>query len=443
MERRFSLVDRRDKSKNLRLFVNLRNAHILLLFIGLVFVAPKALIHADEKIVLGVATSMTSLEGEESYKAVQLAVNQINARGGVQVRERAIPIKLLSIDLIDAFSAVPVSESLQRLEKFIKEERVNAIVVGPFRSEVLLPSMDIIAKHKVPMLGTIAMSAASEVKIMKDPKYKYIFRVCLDSKYLVSYLIDSMKFLNEQFGFNRVFIINQDVAWARATASLMIKLFFERAGWVILGLEDYPIGATDFRAGLMEAHQKGAQVILPIFDMPQSGILVKQWNLMRVPALLCGFISPMVGPSAWKKFDGNIAGALNVVFELGNVPSTRYTPARDFYNAFQTTHGKEIEAGHGPAPAYDSVYLIAEAITKARSLDPDKIVSALEDANRVGVMGRIIFHKGHQVIFGQDPEKEAVACVIQWTKEGRRKIVYPTSIAEGEIELPSFFRRAN
>jgi branched-chain amino acid transport system substrate-binding protein len=441
--KRFPVVERRDRSKKLRCFVNLMNAHILLLFIGLVFVTPRAHIHAAEKIVLGVATSMTSLEGEESYKAVQLAVNEINATGGVKVGDGRMPIRLVSIDLCDAFSAVPVSESLQRLENFIRRERVNAIVVGPFRSEVLLPSMDIIAHHKVPMLGTIAMSAASEVKIMKDPKYRYIFRVCLDSKYLVSYLINTMKFLNERFGFNRVFIINQDVAWARATASLMIKLFFERAGWVILGLEDYPIGATDFREGLMKAHTKGAQVILPIFDMPQSGILVKQWNLMRVPALLCGFISPMVGPSAWKKFDGNIAGALNVVFELGNVPSTKYTPASDFYHAYRKTHGKEIEAGHGPAPAYDSVYLIAEAIRKARSLDPDKIISALEDANRVGVMGRIIFHKGHQVIFGQDPEKEAVACVIQWAEGGRRRIVYPTSIAEGEIELPTFFKQTD
>ncbi|MBI5604904.1 MAG: amino acid ABC transporter substrate-binding protein, partial [Deltaproteobacteria bacterium] len=63
-------------------------------------------------------------------------------------------------------------------------------------------------------------------------------------------------------------------------------------------------------------------------------------------------------------------------------------------------------------------------------------VQAIEKTNRVGTMGRIQFHQGHQVIFGEDPNAEALACVIQWTKEGNRKIVYPPSIAEGEIELP-------
>jgi branched-chain amino acid transport system substrate-binding protein len=43
----------------------------------------------------------------------------------------------------------------------------------------------------------------------------------------------------------------------------------------------------------MKAKAKGAQVILPIFDMPQSGTLVKQWNSMRIPSLLAGFISPL------------------------------------------------------------------------------------------------------------------------------------------------------
>jgi branched-chain amino acid transport system substrate-binding protein len=51
-------------------------------------------------------------------------------------------------------------------------------------------------------------------------------------------------------------------------------------------------------------------------------------------------------------------------------------------------------------------------------------------------MGRVRFHKGHQVIFGQTPSEEALACLIQWTREGKRKIVHPESVAEGRIDLP-------
>ena len=60
-------------------------------------------------------------------------------------------------------------------------------------------------------------------------------------------------------------------------------------------MEAYPTGASDFAAGLMKAKTHGAQVILPIFDMPQSGILLKQWQSMKIPALISGFISPMTG----------------------------------------------------------------------------------------------------------------------------------------------------
>ena len=100
----------------------------------------------------------------------------------------------------------------------------------------------------------------------------------------------------------------------------------------------------------------------------------------------------------------------------------------------------DIEAGHGPAPAYASVYLIKEAIEKAGSLDPDAIVAALEQADEPGVMGRIKFSKGHQVIYGDDPEKEALGCFFQWTDDGKRVVVYPESIAEAKIALPSWMK---
>ena len=408
----------------------------LLVFISMVTIFSATGTHAAEEIILGVATSLTLLEGRESFNAVELAVDEINARGGVRMGDKRLPVRIDSIDLRGALPGVSEPDALGRLEKFIVDKKIHAIVVGPFRSEILLPGMDIIARHRVPLLGAIAMSPASDAKILKNPKYKYIFRTCLNSNYLVDYLINTMKFLRERYGFNKVYIMNQDVAWARTTASLMIKLYFERAGWEILGLENYPSGVADFTAGLTKVEESGAQIILPFFDMIESGTLVKQWHLMKGKALLCGFISPMVGPGAWKAFEGKIAGALNVIFELGNISSIKWEPAITFYRAYRVKYGREIEAGHGPAPAYESIYILAEAIERAGSLEPDKIVAALEATDRIGVMGRIRFHRGHQVIFGNDPAEDALACVFQWRKDGRRKIVYPLSVAEGEIELP-------
>jgi branched-chain amino acid transport system substrate-binding protein len=395
-------------------------------------------------IVIGVPTSTGFVEGKEGLAIVHMAVEEINAKGGVKVGSEMMKLAVESIDIRDAAPGVPVPEALLGIEKIILEKKPTALVIGPFRSEALLAGMDIIAKYKVPMIGTIAMTPASEEKIKGDPeKYKYIFRTCLNAKYLVTYLVGVMSFVNKEFGFDKVYIMNQDVAWARATADLITKNYFEKTGWTVVGHESYPTGTADFSSALMKIRAGGAQVILPIFDMPQSGILVKQWNSMRVPALLAGFISPLAGPGAWKTFDEKIGGAVNVNFELGSAIASQKVPKSvDFYASYEKKYGRPMEAGHGPAPTYESVYILAEAIERAGTLDPDAIAAEIRKTDRVGVMGRIRFDDGHQAVFGMDPNEAAVACVFQWTEQGDRINVFPESIADGKITLPPGLKSA-
>ena len=394
--------------------------------------------YGAEPIVIGVPTSLGFLEGKEAHKAVQLAVSEINAKGGVAVGGEKRMLKVVAADLRDAAPGVPVPEALLGLEKMILEQKPAAIVVGPFRSEALIAGMDLLAKYKMPMLGTIAMSPGSEKKLKSDPeKYKYVFRTCLNAVYLVKYLAGSMALINKQFGFNKVYILHQDVAWARATANIVKKVYFDKAGWEVLGQEAYPTGTSDFSSALMKARAKGAQVIMPIFDMPQSGILVKQWKSMKVPALMAGFISPLAGSNAWKTFDGKIGGAMNSIFELGNAVASPKVPKSEAFDAdYKKNYGKEVQSGHGVSPAYASVFILAEAIERAGSLDPDAIVAEVAKTDRMGVMGRIKFDQGHQVVYGMDPKETAVGVVFQWTEKGQRKIVFPESMAEAKIQLP-------
>ena len=235
--------------------------------------------------------------------------------------------------------------------------------------------------------------------------------------------------------------MHQDVAWARGTANALSGIL-KGAGWEVLGMDSYPTGAGDFSAALMKIRASGAQVILPIFDMPQSGILVKQWNTMKVPALMAGFISPLAGPGAWKNFDQKIDGAMNAIFEIGNIPVKKVPKSVAYYEAYKKRFNKEIESGHGPAPAYESVYILAEAIERAGSLDPDALAAALEKTDRSGAIGRIKFGKNHQVIFGNDPKETAIGVMFQWSKTGTREIVFPESTADAKIHLPEGMKPA-
>jgi branched-chain amino acid transport system substrate-binding protein len=414
----------------------------LLLVVSVIWVAPDAPVIAAEPIVIGVPTSLGFLEGKESHKAVQLAVGEINRKGGVNVGGVKRPFKVVAADLRDAAAGVPVPEALLGLEKLILEKKPVAIVVGPFRSEALLAGMDIFAKYKMPMLGSIAMSPGSEAKIKADPeKYKYVFRVSLNVIYWVKLLAGTNATLKKDFGFDKVYIMNQDVAWARGTAGGMAKKVYPKLGMEVVGHDQFPTGFSDFSSALMKAKVKGAGVLFTCFDMPESGVLVKQWKSIKVPGLIVGFISPMAGEAAWKTFNGKIGGLMNAVFELGNIPSEKYAPAKNFYNKYKNAYGKGIQSGHGPAPSYETVYILKEAIERAGSLDPDAIVAEIEKTDRRGVMGRIRFDEGHQVIYGTDPAETAVGAFFQWTDGGKRKIVYPKSVAEGDIFLPSWVKK--
>jgi branched-chain amino acid transport system substrate-binding protein len=408
---------------------------IVCLFLA-VFTCPAL---AQKYITLGVPTSLKLIEGFEGNRAAQLAVEEINAKGGVKVGQEKLLLKIEALDIRDGEPGVPTSEALLGIEKLILDKKVYATVVGNFRSEALLAAMDIYSKYKVINIGTIAMTPKFQEKLLADKeKYKYSFRNCLDSKYLAGYIQSMMKFINKDFGYNKVYIATQDVLWAAGTGQLMEK-WFKDNGWTVIGFDKFPVGATDFSAGLLKARAAGVQVILPIFDMPTSGILVKQWKSMKVPALMAGFISPLMGTKAWKTFGEDIDGFMNVVFEIGYFPIQAYPPTVKFSEAYQKRWKEDIQSGHGAAPSYDAVYVLANAIEKAGTLDSDKVVQALQATDMAGVVGRIKFDPGHQLIFGNDPKQAAVGCVFQWQK-GKMAVVWPESIASEKVLKPSWMK---
>ncbi len=394
-------------------------------------------------VVIGVPTALGAIEGGDSLRAVQLAVEEINAKGGVSVKGEKRPLEVVSIDTREHEPGIPVTEALAAVEKLIAEKKPSAIVVGAFRSEVLLSSMELVAKHKVPYITTIAMTPESQKRIKEDyNKYKYVFRLCLNAPYLVNYLSKTMEFIGKEYKFNRAYIVVQDVLWAKGTGAGLEK-WLKANGWEVIGMDTYPTGASDFSSSLTKAKAGKAQVIVPIFDMPQSGILLKQAKSMKVPALMAGFISPAVPGTAWKTFEGEVEGLVNLFFEIGPMPVKAVPKSVQFYEGYSRKYGQEMASklsGHGPGPSYDAVYLLAGAIEKAGSLEPDALVEAIKATDMEGVIGRIKFTDDHQVVYGTNPKETATGVVFQWKSPGVRVPVFPEAVAEGKIELPSYMR---
>jgi branched-chain amino acid transport system substrate-binding protein len=69
-------------------------------------------------------------------------------------------------------------------------------------------------------------------------------------------------------------------------------------------------------------------------------------------------------------------------------------------------------------------------------------VAQLKKTDRIGVTGRVKFDDGQQAVYGFDPTETAVGVVFQWTEDGKRKIVFPDSLAEAKIKLPKGLKPA-
>ena len=415
---------------------------VLAIFISFPYTA-SAQLKPGDPIVLGVPTALGSIEGRDGWMAIQMAVEEINAKGGVQVGATKHLLKAYSIDTREHEPGIPVHDALTAAEKLILERKPHAIVLGNFRSEVLLSSMDLMSKYKLPYVCCIAMTPIFQKKILEEyDKYKYCFRNCINAPYLAMYLGGVMGFIKKEFGFNKAYIITQDVLWAKGTGQGLEKWFKEN-GWEVAAFDTYATGASDFSPSMIKVRAQQAKVVVPIFDMPQSGILLKQARAMQIPALLAGFISPVTTENAWQVFEGEVDGMINMIYEVGPIPVKAVPKSVTFNENYGKRWGEKARtelSGHGPGPSYDAVYIMANAFERAKTVEPDAVVKALEQTDMMGAIGRIRFGKDHQVVYGFDPKETALGVGFQWVKPGKRVVVYPAGVAEAKIQLPPYMK---
>jgi branched-chain amino acid transport system substrate-binding protein len=397
---------------------------------------------AADNIVIGAPLSTAFLYGWDAERGIKLAVEEINAQGGVNVGGKKMPFKVEVIDTRDLEPGVPVSDALMAVEKLILEKKADFLIGGPVRSEAALAAMDLLGKYKkVSILTTGVLTPAYHARVEKEyDKLKYCFRIHGEAGQLVKEIMACFAELKEKAGLSKVFIMVQDVAHARGGGEIIAKVAAAQ-GWTVAGTEVYPTGTTDFSMGLLKARDAGAQVLNIWMDMPESSILLKQWYELKIPALPFGStLAAAEQPGFWKATEGKGEYTLCNVVNAGNAPSKATEWTMKFYDAYTKKWNIEPE-GLGSSSSYMAVYTLKDAIERAKSIDSGKVVEALEQTDLMGVYGRIRFNpKNHQVIPALDPKEGAVGTILQW-QAAKRIVVFPKSIATGEILLPPWMKK--
>ena len=420
---------------------------MVLILLAIVALSLPSIVSAAEKpIVLGLPTSFFQPLCKSGKLAVEMAIDEINAKGGIFVKEEGVkrPLKLVTADTRCGEPGTPVQSALMAVDKMVSEEKPDAIVVAPFRSEAMVATMDLIAKYKMITLQTIAQTPKL-IEIFKgDPeKYKYWFRATTNSTYVGTTAAMTIDSLRKQFKYEKLFLIPQDTIWARAAADAT-KGKLEGFGWKAVGYEPVAVGTNDFSPVLSKARTSGAQMLYVVGDMPTLPVCFKQWKSMKIPTMLFLDFAVVTSTKAWATYGEDLDYVLVMPFPGGTGAPVKALPKSiEFHDHWKDKKYPMMDDPRVVSSAYDAVYILKDSIERAGfvpSKNPDKFVSFIEATDMMGVSGRIKFDKStHQQMFNGNPKETSIIVAYQW-RAGKMVPVYPELVAEAKIELAPWMK---
>lgn len=411
----------------------------LVLFLVAVFYGINFAAAAGKPIVIGAPIPRASAYGQNGERGMILAVEEINAAGGVAVGNDRRPFKLEIVDSRDEEPGVPTSEVLLAIEKLILQKKVDVVAGGPVMSECGMAAMDLFARYQtIDIVGIGCYTPSWDKKVSENrDKYKHSFRASGSVKWYIKEALDLLGKIKDGHGFSKMFISIDDSLMCRKAAGIVEQLA-TKSGWEIVGKDQHPIGTTDYSVALSECKKSGAQVLFLWAYSPETSILLKQWADMEVPALPIGFIGAAEDPGFWTATNGKAAYTIVTLSEAGNTPSPATPKAQQFYAAFEKKWGVAPRST-GCVSGYETVYILKDAIERAGSLKKDKLIAALEKTSLPLVRGTVRFDENHQIIYGYDPKTAVLGNWVQW-QDGRRVTVFPEAAAMGELKMPPWLK---
>lgn len=422
----------------------MKKVAILLILLGLFLLnSQEAGSQQADPIVIGAPIPRASTYGQNGERSMILAMEEINAAGGIKLGGKNRPIKLEIVDTRDEEPGVPTSEVLLAIEKLILDKKVKILAGGPTMSECCLAALDVFPKYKVLSIVNIGCwTPGWHVKTGKDiANYKYSFRLSGNVAYWMPKVYSLLQNLKEKYGFNKMYISIAEAAHCKAAAAWIEKAAVPD-GWTIVGKDVHPLATTDFSMMLRDVRKTGAQVLFIWDHTPEALSMINQWQDMKVPAAAVGFVGPTEDPVMWKQTNGKVAYLVEFAGEGGTLPGQEITPlTKSFFNAFKKRWGDEPR-GTGNVPSYTALYLLKNAIERAGTLDVDSLVTTIEQTDMMTAGGRLKFDKtNHQAVYGNNPKDALLGQLLQW-QDGKRVCIWPQTIASGEYKLPPWMKSA-
>jgi len=331
-------------------------------------------------------TGEVSVYGVPEKLAAQLAVDEINAAGGINGKD----VELVIYD--NAYDSAKAVENAQKL--------VEDGVVAMLGSATSAPTLAIGPVALENQVLTITPSGSNaKVTMNGDVVNPYVFRACFIDPFQGLVLAN---FAYDNLSAKKAVVMGSNSSdYAKDLAKIFGDQFTANGGEVLQVGGDvswYADADTDFSAQLTSIAALGDFDVLFVADYAaRAGLIIGQAR--AIPGLENvaiigpdGFESPSLNDLA-----GGAANVNNVYFSTHFSTLLTDTKVQTFIDNYTAAAGEAPSALS--ALAYDSMYMLFAAIKTANSTDPVKVRDALEATTAfAGVSGTISFDEFHNPI---------------------------------------------
>jgi branched-chain amino acid transport system substrate-binding protein len=347
-----------------------------------------ALLHSE----LAVASGIPSAEG------AQLAAEEINARGGVPVGPDRFTIRLVLRD----YAPRPDAAATEA-RALINIDSVDAII-GPQLSAHALPAGGVAEDAHVPLLAPMASNPAVTAG------RHYVFRLAFTDPFQGEMLA---RYARDDAGARRAAVL-YDIAnpYGRDIAALF-KETFERLGGAMVATETF---TSDQRRDFTPALRRIAAAHPDVLLLPNySAVDTIQVRQARALGIRAQFLASDTWDPAGVRGVADAEGT--VVAHQWSTQSPR-AESRAFVERYRQRFG--VDPRSTAAMTYDAVFLLADAVTRAGSLEGEALRNALASTTDLRGVTGVIRYNGTG-----DPQRSGVLSRIGRTRDSLLRIVDP------------------
>ena len=307
--------------------------------------------------------------GKDNENGARMAVDEINAAGGIKAGDKTYKIELVAED-----DKADPKEGTIAAQKIVDSGAVA--VVGHLNSGTSIPASKLYADANMTQISPSATNPK-----LTDQGFKTTFRVVANDNQqgavLANYAADEMKA-------KKIAIIDDRTAYGQGLADVVEKVAKEK-GLKVVAREFTNDKATDFNAILTKIRATKPDVVMYGGMDATAAPMAKQMKQLGIKAPMLagdGVCSP-----EFIKLAGDAAGVLTC--SMAGEAVEKLAKGEEFKAKYKAKFNQDVQV-YSPY-SYDAVYVLADAIKRAGQADRASITAAMPATNYPGLTGTITF----------------------------------------------------